>query len=172
MVRASGHEPLFHVTTWTYEEPCSGSATPLPETHLTLMALKSPSVPGPPWIGIFTPFRVANWNWPSGASIGIFAAARSFNASPNDLCTCGLSVLSVFGVWTGSAGSNWFLHTDGPGAGEAGFAVARSQKRRNRSAPREVVFSRLSQAASTSQARPTVTGPFELGALPPKELHI
>src|SRR5439155_9304501 len=69
-------------------------------------------------------------------------------------------------------GSNAFFHTDGPGAGDAGFDVARSQKRRNKSAPREPRFSRRSQAASTSHARPTVTGPFELGALPPNERHI
>src|SRR3954464_6816467 len=126
MVRASGQEPLFHVTTWTYEEPCSGSATPLPETHLTLMALKSPSVPGPPWIGIFTPFRSANWNLPSGASNGIWADWRSDTASWSALRTCGFDVSSVFGVVTGWSGSNGFFHGDG----SAPFAF--SQKRRNR----------------------------------------
>src|SRR3954451_7494140 len=103
--------------------------------------------------------------------IGIFAAARSFSASPNALCSWGLSVFSVLGVWTGSFGSNGFFHTDGPGAGDAGFAVARSQKRRKSNAPRELRFSFRSQAASASQARPTVTGPFGLGALLLNDLH-
>src|SRR3954453_17778416 len=104
--------------------------------------------------------------------MGVFAAGGSFSAPPNALCPWGLSVFSVLGVWTGSFGSNGFFHTDGPGAGEAGFAVARSQKRRKSNAPRELRFSFRSQAASTSQARPTVTGPFELGALPLNDLHI
>src|SRR5436309_13595398 len=100
------------------------SDTPLFWTQWTLIALKSPSVPGPPLIGIFTPFRVANWYWPSGASIGMCALARSFRASPSALRTFGFEVSSVFGVWTGSFGSNGFFHTDAPGAGDAGLAVA------------------------------------------------
>ena len=62
----------------------------------------------------------------------------------------------------------------GPGAGDAGLLVAFSQKRRNRSAPREPRFSCRSQAASTSHARPVGhRGAARCAArMPLKERHI
>src|SRR5436305_10235122 len=106
--------------------------------------------------------------------MGILAAARSFSASPKAVFTWGLSVFSVFGVCTGSFGSNGTFHTDaGAGAGDAGFAVACSQKRRNRSAPRDPSRSCRSHLASTSQALPVGTvPPSEVGAEPLNERHI
>src|SRR3954469_9532086 len=96
--------------------------------------------------------------------MGILAAARSFSASPRAVFTCGESVFSVLGVCTGSLGSNGTFHTDaGAGAGDAGFAVACSQKRRKSSAPRELSPSRRSHLASTSHALP-------VGTLPPPDV--
>src|SRR3954469_8294673 len=91
----------------------------------------------------------------------MFAAARSFSASPSADWTCGFEVSSPRGVFTGSDASNGTLYGDGAASS------ARSQKRRKSSAPRESRFSCRSHAASTSHARPTATGPDDAAAAAP-----
>ena len=127
------------------------------------MALNTPSVPGPPWIGIFSAPRCSYW-WPrSGASSGIPFERRSVTASGSAWRTCGLLVLSPLGVWTGSLGSKAFANTVGLAITPPTDASARDAKRRKSSAPRLSRLSCTSQARRTGQAALTSTGPLDPG---------
>lgn len=80
--------------------------------------------------------------------------------SARAVAKAGVSVLSVFGVPTGSAAENGTFHSEEPGS----FRQSRSKS----SAPRLSVFAVRSQAASTPQASRTSTTPPSLPvAVPP-----
>src|ERR1700726_3114916 len=110
-------------------------------------------------MGIRWPLSPTYCTDPTVASSGPFALWKSTMASPSADCTCGLLVSKPFGVCTGSLALNGFLN------GEGIAAEARSQNRRNSSAPRDPRFSLPSHFASTPHAPPTATGgPDVVGA--------
>ena len=56
--RFCGQPFLLNEVTITKLEPCGTSGQPAGGSQITLIALKRPSVPGPPWMGILRPLRV------------------------------------------------------------------------------------------------------------------
>ena len=104
IVRGSG-QPSVNWVTITKLEPCGTSRWIGALLKVgTLIALKTPTLPGPPWIGILSSPRSSYWWSRSGASRGMPAERRSLTASASAARTCGSSVFSPRGVFTGSFG--------------------------------------------------------------------
>ena len=150
-------------------EPWGTSGSRASGSQLTLIALKTPSVPGPPWIGIRLPPRVSYWNSRRVPSSGIPAPARSVTASAERLADQRVvGVEPARRVAPGRRGRTGRRRSPpSPGrsrsrrrsAATAKLPSRREAKRRKRIAPAESRSSRTSQAASTGQAPLTSTGP-------------